>query len=128
MLLQDGDRFVYLFLTFLTKIKTEDSVQYLLTLIEDAITGACPPVYSRTIGNKALTRSGVRWSAIDHPERIKYFTNAGNIDDALPYGPLLKCLEKENSFITQKASLVITALLWCVRSFRVPLSLFSGRI
>jgi hypothetical protein len=36
------------------------------------------------------------------------------VDEALPFGPLLKCLERENGYITQKASAVITSLLWCV--------------
>jgi hypothetical protein len=37
---QDGDRYGYLFLTLIAKIKTEDNVQYMLTLVDDIITGA----------------------------------------------------------------------------------------
>jgi len=52
-------------------------------------------------------------TAPDHPERVQLFAKTAAVDEALPYGPLLKCLEKDNVYITRKASGIITALLWC---------------
>ena len=131
--MQDGDRYGYLFLTLLTKIKTEDNVQYMLTLVDDALAGslAMRPFLGRggagggEIGWQHASVDvasccmhicffGVR-AVSDHPERVKLFTNTVSVDEALPYGPLLKCLERDNSYITQKASSIITQLLWYSR-------------
>lgn len=63
----------------------------------------------------------------DHPERMQLFAKTAAVDEALPYGPLLKCLEKDNVYITRKASRIITALLWCASAFETFAGETHGR-
>lgn len=45
-----------------------------------------------------------------NPERVRLFHSKEQ--DGFPFSPLLKCLEREDEYIMQKANKVLTGIIW----------------
>jgi V-type H+-transporting ATPase subunit H len=82
ILVTDGRQYALLFLNLLQKLARADTMQNILVLIGDALTG-----WSEYGGK--TTRADVRTA--DHDERIPLFLDAAKLDPELPYAPFLKC-------------------------------------
>ena len=80
ILLLDGQAYASLYLRLLSKLQRVDTMQWVLVMIGDAITGM---QYSTTFYQPFHV-------PIDHDERIPLFTRTQQSDPDLPYGPLLR--------------------------------------
>ncbi|KAI0306737.1 ATPase V1 complex subunit H [Multifurca ochricompacta] len=82
LLLSDGQTYALLYLGLLKKLQRVDTLQSILVLIADALTG-----------------------------RITLFTRASASDPDLPFGPLLRILETQDDFVQLRTSQILTVLL-----------------
>ncbi|KAI0029737.1 ATPase V1 complex subunit H [Vararia minispora EC-137] len=87
ILLSDGQTYSLLYLRLLKKLQRVDTMQWVLVMIADALTGA------------------------DHDERIPLFTRAAESDPDMPYVPLLRAFETQDEFVHLKSAQILTVLL-----------------
>lgn len=83
MLLSDGQQYALLYLELLKKINRVDSLQWVLVLIADALTG-------ESTRQKMCEDILKIYYCSDHEERIPLFVRTSQKDPSLPYEPLLR--------------------------------------
>ncbi|RKP11128.1 ATPase V1 complex subunit H [Thamnocephalis sphaerospora] len=95
---ENNDRYAALFISLLQKIVRTEPIQHILVLIDDMLN--------------------------DDAGRVQLYLNLAKTNADLPYGPLLKWLDKDDEYISAKTAKILTLLI--CSAGRVPPQDFSA--
>ncbi|KAF8636522.1 hypothetical protein AX17_003335 [Amanita inopinata Kibby_2008] len=101
-LLTEGRTYALLYLRLLKNLQRIDTMQCILVLIADALTGKSDLLACCSISTS---------STIDHDERVPLFQQTNKSDPEFPYVPLLRTLDIQDEFVQLKAAQILTVLL-----------------
>ena len=102
----------------LKSLSKDNTVQYILTMIDDMLTGEDLWLIS---SSSSCLQTVPSFFFPANPERVRLFHTREQ--EGFLFSPLLKCLERDDEYIMQKANKVITGIIWFAPPF-LPLFLF----